>query len=384
MRFLHVIRSVDPKGGGPIEGLRQRGAVLTEMGMPPEILSADDPSAEFLRDFPLKVHAVGPAPGTFGRTTAMRDWIRAHHHEYDVVTAHGIWQYPPLAVHAALKGTNTPYFVFIHGMLDPWFDLDRVKRLKKQLFWWAGLSSALRDAAFVMFTTEEERRLAHNRFQPYRVNERVVAYGTNGAPSDLAGPRAVFEQAFPALAGKPFLLFLSRIHPKKGCDLLVEAFAREYADSDVLLVLAGPDQVGQQAALEEQARSLGVFDRVRFVGMLQGELKWGAYAACEAFVLPSHQENFGIVVAEALSAGRPALISDKVNIWREVAEGGGGIVAPDDLAGTRELLRHWRETSPESRAEMGRRARLVFEEKFSARQSAESLLEAAREVLSRR
>ncbi|MBX3096045.1 MAG: glycosyltransferase [Fimbriimonadaceae bacterium] len=379
MRILHVIRSVNPKDGGPIEGLLQRGEALKEMGIVPEILSADDPSADYVRNCSLKVHAVGPAPGIYGRCPAMTEWLRKRRLDFDLVTAHGIWQFPPVAVRNALKGTSTPYFVFVHGMLDPWFDLDKAKRLKKQVYWLTNLGAVMRDARFVMFTTEEERRLAHNRFLPYKVTERVVAYGTNGLTIDAEVAREHFESAFPQLAGKRFLLFLSRIHQKKGCDLLVQAFAQVYgSDREMHLALAGPDQVGWQADLEAIVKQAGVADRVHFLGMVGGEKKWGAFASADAFVLPSHQENFGIVVAEALSAKCPVLISNKVNIWREVLDGGGGLVAPDDLAGTINLLTRWKSISDSEKDSMREAARATFEKNFSAMQSAVSLMEAAK------
>ena len=170
----------------------------------------------------------------------------------------------------------------------------------------------LRHAGAVLFTSEEERRLAERAFLPYALKPRVVAYGTAEVPGDPAAQRAAFAAAVPQLAGKPFLLFLSRIHVKKGCDLLVEAFGRVAAQApDLQLVIAGPDQAGQVAALRATADGLGIADRVHFPGMISGDVKWGAFRSCTAFVLPSHQENFGIAVVEAAACGAAVLISDK-------------------------------------------------------------------------
>ena len=108
--------------------------------------------------------------------------------------------------------------------------------------------------------------------------------------------------------------------------------------------------------------------------MLQGELKWGALLAAEAFILPSHQENFGIAVAEALAVGTPVLISDKVNIWREIEADGAGLVAPDTLDGTVSLLERWLALSPAARQQMGERARACFTAHFEMRRETENLL----------
>src|SRR5262249_23386297 len=144
------------------------------------------------------------------------------------------------------------------------------------------------------------------------------------------------------LEGKSFILFLSRIHPKKGCDLLIKGFAEVFgADPTKLLVIAGPDQVGWKLELERLVSDSGLQGRVLWPGMLMGDAKWGAYRCCEAFALPSHQENFGIVVSEALACGKPVLISNRVNIWKEIREDGAGLVEDDTERGSSSMLEVW-------------------------------------------
>src|SRR6185437_1538003 len=110
---------------------------------------------------------------------------------------------------------------------------------------------------------------------------------------------------------------LGRIHPKKGTDILIASFAASLAKNpDWQLVIVGPDQIGWQKELQALAESLGVSNRITWTGALAGSLKWGAFSASELFVIPSHQENFGIVVAEAMSCNLPVVMSNKVNIWR--------------------------------------------------------------------
>ena len=147
-------------------------------------------------------------------------------------------------------------------------------------------------------------------------------------------------------------MFLSRIHRKKGCDLLLEAFARLAAETDLDLVMAGPDEDGLQLALEAQAARLGIAGRVHWTGMLEGDVKWGALRAADAFVLPSHQENFGIAVVEALACGVPVIISDKVNIWPEIAQDKAGIVKEDSAEGTYQGMVEFLAMGPEERLRM--------------------------------
>jgi glycosyltransferase involved in cell wall biosynthesis len=266
-------------------------------------------------------------------------------------------------------------------MLDPWFKRAYpLKHLKKWLYWPWGEYRVLRKAAAVCFTCEEERRLARESFWLYRCRERVVAYGT-AAPS---GPpelqRRTFFERFPETRGKRLVLFLGRIHPKKACDLLIQAFAHARKLAGVSswplhLVMAGPDSTGWSAQLKALAASLGLSENITWTGMLTGDIKLGALRSADVFVLPSHQENFGIAVAEALACGVPVLISNKVNIWREVQRDGAGLVEPDDLRGTMRLLKGWYSLKSDEQMAFRTSALKCFDARFEIHRAAENLLE---------
>jgi len=377
MRLLHLIASVDPSGGGPIEGATQLHRALAALGHSGEFVSLDAADAPWVRDFAAApLHALGPGRGRFGYSAQLQPWLARHAQEFDAVIVNGLWQYIGLAARRALAGTGTPYFVFPHGMLDPWFKRRYpLKHLKKWLYWPWGEYRVLRDARRVLFTCEEERLLARQTFWLYRCDEAIVSFGTASPQDDPPASSQAFEAAFPALRGKRLLLFLGRIHPKKGCDLLIQAFAGACADApDVRLVLAGPAEPAWRAQLEQQAVQLGVADRIVWAGMLQGPLKWGAFRRADAFCLPSHQENFGVAVVEALACGCPVLISDKVNIWREIEQAGAGFVAPDTAEGTRAMLARWLATPDPSWQGMRAAARECFERQFQMEQVAHRLI----------
>jgi glycosyltransferase involved in cell wall biosynthesis len=219
--------------------------------------------------------------------------------------------------------------------------------------------------------------MAKQSFSSYQCREIVVNYGTSSPQGDPVVLRRRFFESHPDLAGKKLLLFLSRIHPKKGCDLLLKAFARVAAsDPNLHLVLAGPDDTGWQEKLEFLARTLDIAQRVTWTGMLSGEQKWSAFHAADAFILPSHQENFGIAVAEALACGLPVLISDKINIWREILADEAGLVAPDTEDGTPQLLQRWLAMTPEQCQKMRANARCCFLTRFEIGEAAESFASA--------
>ena len=377
MKLLHVLPTLDPAGGGPMEAVLQSGLECQRLGHAVEVATLDDPSAPYLNDYPLTVHALGPARGGYAYSRRFVPWLRAHAGHVDAVVVNGLWQFHALGARQALQGTGVPYFVYPHGMLDPYFKAAHpLKHLKKWLYWpWADYR-VLRDARAVLYTCEEERRLARLSFWLYRAREAVVAFGTAAPPSDALRLCEGFLGAHPQLRGKRLWLFLSRIHPKKGCDLLIDAFARvANEEPDLHLVIAGPDQTGWMAALQARAAALGIAGRISWPGMLRGDLKWGAFHASEAYVLPSHQENFGIAVAEALGCGVPVLISDKVNIWREIDAAGAGLVADDTVAGTEQSMRRWLALPPAARTAMRTAAARLFVDRFSVRAMADSLIE---------
>ena len=378
MRLLNVIRSVDPVHGGPAEGLRQSVMASRLLGHSEEVVTLDAPGAAWVRDFPVTTYALGPASGNFGYAAGLVPWLKANASAYDAVVVHGLWQYQSLAVWRALRGGPVPYFVYPHGMLDPWFrQAYPLKHLKKAIYWSLIERRVLRDAGAVLFTASEEARLAMHTFTPCEINPAVVGYGVALADAARQVSADVFFQAWPETRGRRIVLFLGRLHPKKGGDLLIDAFAKVLESQPLLhLVMAGPDDgAGTRAALQAQAARLGMAERVTFTGMLSGDLKWSALQAAEVFVLPSHQENFGIAVVEALAMGVPVLISDKVNIWREIVADEAGMAEADTPDGTTKLLRRWLALDTQARLQMKLQAAGCYQRHFHMSAAAQRLLD---------
>ena len=382
MKLLHVIASLNPRHGGPVDSINTLSAVWSREGHVCHILCLDTEDEVWVQTSDMTVFALGTRsfralPGArYGYTPKLTAWLNRHASDYDAVILHGLWNYTSWGSWRALHGGPTPYYVFTHGMLDPWFNQAfPVKAMVKSLFWKLFENRVLRDARGVLFTASEERDLASRSFQPYAACPFVVGLGTRDVAGDPALERRAFAEVMPQLNGRRFLLFLSRIHPKKGADLLIEGFARHAVLSpDLDLVMAGPDQNGLAPQLQDLSKRLGIGDRVHWPGMLMGNAKWGAFRSAEMFALTSHQENFGIAVAEALVVGTPVLITRKVNIWREIEDDGAGIVVTDDIDGVSDGVGRFCAMSPASRGSMSERARQCFVRRYDIEVVAARLL----------
>ena len=239
MKLLHVIASCNPRGGGPIEGIKQLYKYYKKNGVKTEILSADDPKETFLKDkFLPKVHALGKGYLKYKFNPKIKIWLSDNIKNYDYVIIDGIWQYHDYITWKVAKNKNVPYYIFTHGMLDPWFNKKYpLKYLKKIIYWHLFQYKILKDARKVLFTTKEEEKLAKTSFKPYTVKSKVVGYGTEGNPY-LFSNKNIFVRKYKSLRNKKKLLFLGRIAEKKGLDILINAFNKS-KDLNMHLVLAG-------------------------------------------------------------------------------------------------------------------------------------------------
>ena len=366
MKIPDIIESLNPSDGGPQHSVRALSRIWREMGHTVDILALDSPRAPYLNP-ELGVIAIGRrgAPQTGQRAKVQKLFLRDLPgaifktskivKNYDVVLVHGLWNHATLLARCVLTRQKVPYFVFIHGMLDPWHkEAYPIKDLVKRALWPFNESVLLKNADAAFFTTQMEINLAERGYWPYKLNAELIKYGCRGPDNSQTDEHhAAFCKQLPALRDQKFLLFMSRIHPKKGCETLLRAFAACQDDApDLHLVMAGPDQIGWRPDLEKLSHDLGIAGKVHWVGPISGPIKWAAMKACEAFILPSHGKNFGIVVAEAMACAIPVLISDKVNLCDTVAAHHAGIVAPHDLDGTISLIRKFTRLNVDERTEM--------------------------------
>ena len=382
MHILHVIATIDPEAGGPSKSVR-RMVDFAPQGYTSELVTQDDPEATFLQNFPHPIHALGPQKSNSGYRRKLRYWLQQNWHRFDGVMLNGLWGYEGIATRKAFAGRR-PYIVISHGMLDPYFKKAfPLKHAKKWVYWLLAEYWNLRSAHRVLFTTDAEARLAEQTFWLHNWNRAVIPFGANRPPEDGPALQSSFYWKFPEMRDRRFMLFLGQIHRTKGCDLLIQSFIKLAAsDPELHLMMAGPDQQAWSAELKQNVANAGLSDRVHWPGMLHTDVKWGAFYASEVFILPSHQENFGVDVAEATSCGLPALLSEKVNIAPDIAAAGAAYMEPDTQEGTDNLIRRWIETPEEERGAMSIRAQELFEQRYDMRKNSASIFRLFDEIAS--
>ena len=323
MKLLHCVNSSNPVGGGVWEAVNQFTQCQASRGYDVTIVTLDDPLSQWCDNINSKIIPLGPSGG-YGYSSKLLNWLNSNILSFDHVITHGLWQYHGYAVMKSSIDHHIPYFIYPHGMLDPWFKYsNRIKHLKKMIYWLLVEYKVLKNASGVIFTCEEEKRLARSTFRPFKCNALVAPLGIKKVEGDLFAQSRGFFDIYNSLRGRPCILYLGRVHPKKGLDLLLKSLL--YLDKDLPnLVIAGP--VDSELYKKNIDKLISIIRTKHndwqciWTGMLSGDMKWGAFQVADAFVLPSHQENFGISVVEALSVGTPVLITKKVNIYREILE----------------------------------------------------------------
>ncbi|RZF24858.1 glycosyltransferase [Paraburkholderia sp. UYCP14C] len=376
MRTLHIISSIERRYGGPAEALKRLAAELRLSGHTVDIVCLDstiDADKSDDNAFDLVVR-LGHHAGKYMLNFRLVGWLAQHAKQYDAIIVDGIWQFHSAAAVISLLPKRIPYFVMPHGMLDPWFNIGRpLKHAKKLAYWMFVERHVISNAKGVLFTTESERELARLAFPLYRATEVMMMIGT--APPPSTETVDIAERDSPAKPGKKVILFLGRIHEKKGCDLLIRSFHDlGNLSADYRLVVAGPDDHGLGARLRREAVRLGIADRISWPGMVTGAHKWSLLRAADVMVLPSHQENFGVVVAEALACGVPVLLTDKVGIWQEIVADRAGFVDDDTREGITRLLTQWIKLAEDEKVAMRCSAKQCFNNRFHISRVAQSYI----------
>lgn len=386
LKILQVIPAVAPRYGGPSQAIFEMCRALRQEGLDVLIATtdADGPSR-----LPVPVACVleyqerPDHPGVrtiffsgqwgerFNYSPALARWIEANVERFDVVHIHAVFSHPCLAAARACRKHGVPYIVRPLGSLDPWSM--RQKPLRKRLMWQMAAGRMLAEAAAIHYTTGEEKKLAEDSLGLDR--GVVIPLGIDLSVLQDTMASGAFRRDDSSPGDAPYVLALSRIHPKKNFELLIEAFVSLSKLPELAgwrLMIAGDGDADYLSSLQALAARLGGSDKVVFAGWLEGAVKVAALQGAALFALPSRQENFGIAAAEALACGVPVVVSEHVNLAPEIERVKAGWVTtlePDCFA--RALAEAMR--SEDERKRRGAAGKAFVEEHLSWARSASLL-----------
>lgn len=370
MQLGLVIHSLNPTTGGVASATVELARALALRGHRVTLITFDAPDALFLSELPKEFHllTLGPTQNSHGFVPRLAQKLAGR--TFDFLILNGLWLHCTAGMARWARQHKTPYALFPHGMLDPYFKRSHpLKHFKKLLYWLFIELHTVRRAEAIFYTTASERTLAQNTFPFFHPRQQeVIGLGLQSSPTSIESAQDAFLSRFPQLRGQPYLLYLGRFHSKKGTDLLLVAL-EDFPQ--LTLVMAGPLHNTHPAFLKD-LMSLST-PRVIWTDLLTGPAKWGALAAADALILPSHQENFGMVVAEALSVGTPALVSRQVALAPDIEASHAGFTAPDTLAGTHTLLEKFAALTGSEKALLRRNARACYEKNYQPATVAERL-----------
>jgi glycosyltransferase involved in cell wall biosynthesis len=371
MTVLHTVASLDADAGGPSRTVSATCAALSDHGTDVEILTTDAGGPEnairpegnrvrttFVSSRPPILHA-----RSF--QSAVERLIRQH--GADLVHDHGVWLPTNWASARAARRQGIPYVLTTRGMLEPWA-LNH-HGWKKNVAWHAYQKSILDDAALLHATAPAEAQ----NLRDLGLDAPIVV-----APNGVPIPDD-YKKQVPPEGGVRTALFLSRIHPKKGLLNLMDAWASVEPDG-WRLVVAGPDEGGHRAVVAERARAHGIQEEVSFPGSIPDDEKWALYRRSDLFVLPTFSENFGVVVAEALASGIPAITTVGAP-WRDLDGHDCGWWIETGVDPLVQALADATTCTDEARLAMGRRGRKLVRTKYTWDAVAETLQSAYAWVL---
>jgi len=366
MKALHVVASLNAETGGPAASVVRLADALAEAQVETTV-AALDYARLGPRQAPGQARVACLPAGAVAR--ALRGWSPALRRlveelaaqGMDVVHGHGLWMFPNVYARRAALRQGRPLVISPRGMLSPW-SLAR-SRARKALAWRLFERDNLAAASLLHATSEAEAGAirAAGCTQPVA----VIPNGVDLPDLQRIPGRECLEAEFAPLRDRRWLLFLSRLHPVKGIDGLLRAWrALAPGHAGWQLVLAGPDGGGHGAALRRLAAELGLAERVTFTGMLAGERKACALGRAQALVLPSHTENFGIVVAEALAHGTPALATHGAP-WAQLREARCGWWIEDREDALAAALEEVLGTGDDELRAMGMRGRALVAQRYA-------------------
>ncbi|AHJ28642.1 glycosyltransferase [Nodularia spumigena CS-584] len=388
MKILMVIPALGNVYGGPTKIVLELAESIAKLGISVDIIATNANGSTDL-DVPLnqwtikKYYRIQYFPYLnlldYKFTGSMTKWLFENVTNYNIVHTNAIFSYPVLAAHWACKFRKIPYIATPHGMMEPW--ALAYKAWKKKLYFTLVEKPALQTANAMQMTASTEAR--HIKTLGLETSLVFVPNGIHSIDFASLPSSDIFYQQFPETRNKILIIFLGRIDPKKGLDLLAPAFAQVYEKfPETHLIVAGPDNTGFLPTAESYFIEAGCRDGVTFTGMLKGDIKYASLAAANIYVAPSYSEGFSMSVLEGMATGLPCVITTGCNFPEAGTASAASIVDIDADQIANALIKFLQE--PILAKEMGDRARQFILENYTWDSIATKMLSIYQDITSQK
>ena len=374
MKVLHVVASLSPEWGGPVKVVYGLTEALVKKKIKVSIFGPikkdNDKNILYPKETTVRLFSQDFFYRLWtGHSFSLKKALKAVVEKFDLIHIHEIWHYPQFVASRLAKRYNKPYIITIHGSLEPWC-LNH-KALKKKIYSFLIQKKILKEASALHAITEEEVKNI-SRFVDNK-NIFLIPNGINLEEFKSFPPREEIEDLYPELKGKKVILFLGRIHPIKGLDILAKSFASITKHKDnIRLVIAGPDENRYESKIKSILKNDGVLDKVIFTGMLSGNIKLAALIRADIFVIPSYSEVRSITALEAMICGLPVVITKQCD-FPEIGKYKAGIIIEPDINQLGRELENLI-SNPDLCKEMGENGRKLVRERFTWDKIADQML----------
>ena len=334
-KVLRIIPTLDPKYGGPAATIIDSSLLLYKDGFKVDILTADEENSNFIKSKKIRLINKGPRFANFNFGFKQSLWLLNHRHKYDIFIIHGIWHPNTLIARLFLKNK---YFVFLHGMIDPYFGssagMNAFKKIYKKIYWFLIERKNLLHSIAILLTSLGEKESIKKTFvNTNGIKKKIISYGIIKPKINKKKILRKFFTKFPKFKNKEFYLFLGRFHEKKGCEIIIESVRKLKNNFNKMILLAGPlTKSSYEIKIKKLINNYNLQNKIILSNGLYNDQKWGAIQASKAMILASHGENFGVSLVESLSLGKPVITTTKVNISKEILRSKAGFIANNSVA----------------------------------------------------
>jgi len=325
-KVLSIIDSLNPKDGGPSHSLFDMALSNKQNNIQHDILYIG--KKQKINDLSgIKIIALNNSIFKYGISLRLIFWLYQNKNNYNLFIIHGLWQFITLLSRIIIPNK---YLVFTHGMLDPYFKSEKFKSFKKKIYWNIFEKKNLLKAKFVLLNSIKEKKQINNTFvKTNGIKFKLINYGIYPKDINFKKSKLKFYSKFKFLENYKLIVYIGRIHPKKGLDILIDAFEK-IDNKRYILLIAGDINNKYAKALIQKVKNKNNSKKIIFANFLKGEIKWGAISNAASTILPSHGENFGVSIAESLLAGTPVICSNKVGTSKQIKESNAGIIVKNN------------------------------------------------------